>query len=144
MRGRLGSLDGVLDVVLSSHATGESSTHCVLLTRTRCHFGGRRVWFVCPQCERQAGVIYLAHIAGCWDCLQLRYPSSSKNAIESSWLKQDRIERKLARGSAPWDYRRPKGMHWKTFERTLREYCQVKKQRDDACAVFLTTLGLWV
>lgn len=72
VRARLGSLGDVVDVALSCDGRGEPSTHEVRLTRTVCHFGGQRVWFVCPRCERRAAVIYLPDVPGCRCCLQLR------------------------------------------------------------------------
>ena len=29
----------------------------VSLTWTRCHYGGRRPWFVCPRCGRRVGIL---------------------------------------------------------------------------------------
>src|SRR3990172_11483980 len=49
------------DYVMLSHtaASGERHTEAVQLTRTPCHYGGARVWFLCPNCSRRSAKLYL-------------------------------------------------------------------------------------
>lgn len=41
----------------------ESINYNIELAITLCNYGGKRYWFICPQCSRRAGVIY---IVGKW------------------------------------------------------------------------------
>lgn len=141
LKGRLSTPGAALDVALTYIWQGEQATRRILLTRTTCGYGGYRYWFVCPQCGTRVAIIYLRDDPGCRECFGLRYPSQSENAIQRGWRRQDKVERLLAAGAEKWNCCRPKGMHWVTFERLLRERCRLQKQRDDACAAFLTRLG---
>ena len=49
----------------------------VFLTRTRCTFGGTRVWFVCPGCGARCAVLYaLRGLFRCRACHNLAYAST--------------------------------------------------------------------
>ena len=41
----------------AEHFGSERTRRTVWLTRTPCHFGGERVWFCCPTCERRTSSI---------------------------------------------------------------------------------------
>jgi hypothetical protein len=89
----------------------------VQLTRTACHYGGSRVWFLCPHCHRRTAKLYL-HSEG-WACrksLELVY------AIQSE-CRTGRLTNRLHRLQAKLDHEcfRPKGMHHKTYERILEQ-----------------------
>src|SRR2546427_3618748 len=47
----------------------------VFLDRTRCNYGGERVWFLCPArgCSRRVAVVYGGSNFFCWDCYQPSY-----------------------------------------------------------------------
>jgi hypothetical protein len=49
----------------------------VLLTWTPCHYGAKRVWFLCPGkgCGRRVAILYSGKIFVCRRCKQLAYPS---------------------------------------------------------------------
>jgi len=40
-------------------ADGVDHQEYIRLDYTKVHFGGRRVWFVCPACRRRAAILYL-------------------------------------------------------------------------------------
>lgn len=59
-------------------------TAIIVLTKTKCHFGGFRHWFRCKcesggvRCNRRVGVLYLhreTNIWGCRNCFDLTYGS---------------------------------------------------------------------
>src|SRR5947209_17652403 len=57
----------------------------VLLTRTLCHFGGERVWFCCPRCDRRTSSIFLVQPPfACRVCLQLRYESQREGLASTA------------------------------------------------------------
>src|SRR5262245_27315307 len=48
----------------------------VWFDRTECNFGGQRLWFLCPNCGRRIGVIYLVGARFlCRYCHKLPYTS---------------------------------------------------------------------
>jgi len=51
---------------------------------TKCHFGGFRAWFSCPECKRRVGVLYFGHRgAKCRHCYKVTY--ASKNVYRHSY-----------------------------------------------------------
>lgn len=48
----------------------------VQLTTSKTRFNGKRIWIVCPNCERRVGIIYqqpISKVLGCRVCLKLTY-----------------------------------------------------------------------
>jgi len=46
----------------------------IQLTTSKTRFGGNRIWFLCPICQKKVGVIYKnPPFLGCRICLNLRY-----------------------------------------------------------------------
>ena len=48
----------------------------VQLSYSRCNFGGKRAWFLCPKCNKQVGVLYrkpLNSLFYCRSCQDLCY-----------------------------------------------------------------------
>jgi len=103
----------------------------VELTWTPCHYGGRRPWFICPgvvagrYCGRRVGKLY----AGgkyflCRHCYDLTYQTRKENRSGRLMLKAQNIQRRLGgQGGYAYDFpKKPKGMHWTTYERWVRRY----------------------
>jgi hypothetical protein len=102
-------------------ALGSTFSHQIRLDRTPCHYGGYRLWFLCPQCASRRAVLYgFAGDGqfGCWGCLDLVYASQDERKICRLWRRQAMIESKLKGG-----WRRPRYMHRRTF-------AKLSKQRD--------------
>ena len=57
----------------------------VRLTYTIGPRGGKRPWFVCPTCQRRAGVLYYVHPLPfrCRICCELAYPSQYRSRDRS-------------------------------------------------------------
>jgi hypothetical protein len=97
----------------------------VCLEATRMHFGGRRLWFRCPRCERRCRVIYGTWRIAYQRCHRLWYCSQRET-------KEDRATRamlKIVRRLNPDDPdpcndlpEKPKGMHWRTYDRLVDRY----------------------
>lgn len=95
----------------------------VSLDWTPCNYGGRRAWFICPAagCGRRVALLYLggAGIFACRHCYRLAYPCERETDDDRAARRADRIRARLG-----WDAGilnpkgwKPKGMHWRTFER---------------------------
>ena len=96
----------------------------VELDRTPCHYGGERLWFLCPTCKKRVAVLYES--GGrfiCRHCADLSYRSKSGTREDRLRRKAGQIRRRLGASenlSEPI-LSRPKRMHRKTFERLKRE-----------------------
>ena len=98
----------------------------VYLTSTPCHLGGYRRWFLCPArgCGRRVAKLYGGAIFACRHCYQLAYPSQREEYHDRASRKAERIRAKLGwePGTANGHGLKPKGMHWRTFERLTRRH----------------------
>ncbi len=102
----------------------------IKLGRTRCNYGGARVWFRCPECESRAAVLYRPkrtrgkravsakdRTFKCRRCHNLVYPSQ----------REDWESRMLRKAHKMWirvggqNSDKPKGMHWRTYNRLVSE-----------------------
>jgi hypothetical protein len=98
----------------------------VALTRTACHYGGSRPWFLCPGCGSQRAVLY--SVGGrfrCRTCHELAYSSTRETPADRKIRRGAAIQQKLGgRGSGGvWPSSpKPKGMHWRTCARLLAEF----------------------
>jgi hypothetical protein len=98
----------------------------VKCTWTPCNFGGRRAWFVCPAmgCGRRVAILYGGSIFACRHCYRLAYPSQRETDVDRAMRRADAIRRRLGwePGILNGDGGKPKGMHWRTFERMKAEH----------------------
>jgi hypothetical protein len=89
---------------------------------TPCHFGGQRPWFRCPGCQRRVAVLCLA---GKWflcrHCYELPYGSQQETAEDRHYRKVRKVRDRLGAShnltEPVWPWNKPKGMHWRTWER---------------------------
>lgn len=100
---------------------------CVELERTQCRYGGSRPWLRCPRCGVRRAVLYLAEDThfGCRGCMRLVYASQDERKLRRLWRKQSKLESRLVDR-----YRRPKGMHWRTFLQTFKQLSEVQAKQN--------------
>lgn len=98
------------------------------ITRTECHLGGSRAWFLCPDCKRRCGTLYLV---SCRICMGLHYASEHKSPLDRLLLKA--IRHRARHGQSvggvvvPFPSK-PKRMRWHTYFRARKtaEYCEMQ------------------
>lgn len=112
----------------------------VTVTRTLCHYGGSRPWFVCPRCHGRVAILYLWNAPACRKCARLVYPSQADDATGRSWRRTRKLEKLLSGGTGEWNYRRPKSMRQATFERLREAYWREEQLRDEMLAPFLARM----
>jgi hypothetical protein len=90
------------------------------LVRTHPHFGGSRIWFVCPSCQRRCGVLWGRKYYRCRSCYRLTYESQYQTTADR--LLERAIEKRRELGGAAY-YTidgpfppKPKRMRWKTYQ----------------------------
>ena len=93
----------------------------VYLEWTGLHFGGRRAWFLCPArgCGRRVAILYGGSIFACRHCHKLTYACQRESDDDRAARRAETSRRRLGwePGILNGDGRKPKGMHWRTFER---------------------------
>ena len=98
----------------------------VELDKTAQHFGGNRVWWVCPCCHARVGVLYWSWRWQCRNCAELVHPSTRQSESSSAYSRVNRVRRKLGWNGgllSPMAGRK-KGMHRTTYARLLQELSQ--------------------
>jgi hypothetical protein len=105
----------------------------VLLSWTACTFGGERPWFVCPGagCGRRVALLYgPGRYFLCRHCYDLVYESQRENEMNRALRRAQAIRERLG-GSAnmtkPFP-EKPKGMHWRTYERLWWEHHEAEME----------------
>ena len=93
----------------------------ILLDWTACNLGGKRPWFLCPGCGRRVAILYVGTLFQCRQCLNLTYQSQRECRLDRLLRRKDKIRKRLGWKEGT-EYRKPKGMHWKTYQRLVREY----------------------
>ncbi len=95
----------------------------VVLTSTECHFGGSRLWFRCPGCNRRTGSIYLfGRPFKCRLCFRLTYQSQRETAADRALSRAVKISRRLGGKADAFSYGpKPKGMQERTYHRLISE-----------------------
>ena len=96
----------------------------VRLVRTPCHLGGLRPWFLCPArgCGRRVALLYGGgDIFACRHCYKLAYASSREAVSDRALRRADQLRERLgwAPGILNAEGEKPKGMHWRTFDRLV-------------------------
>lgn len=99
----------------------------VFLSWTPCRYGGARPWFLCPArgCGRRVAILYGGAFFACRHCYRLTYESQREDASDRLARRADVIRERLGWELGilnPKGWRKPKGMHWRTFERLNVEH----------------------
>lgn len=96
----------------------------VPLVETATAFGGRRQWFKCLSCGSRCRILYGGAYFRCRRCYQLKYESQYENSSERACSQAHDIRKRLGQvGSLEDPFPpKPKGMHWKTYQRHRKRY----------------------
>lgn len=96
--------------------------YLIQTTSTPCHFGGSRPWFRCPRCYERVGVLYMrSAVFRCRQCAQVHYECQG----ETRWARARRQAEKISNRlhtDEEYYFVKPRGMHWKTFNRLCDRY----------------------
>ena len=113
---------------------GETVNQRIPYRYTATNFGGRRLRFACPRCNRPCDVLYGGRRFFCRSCQMLTYSSQYGAEWERARDRAERIRRKLGGPTFADDDTedfppKPKGMRWRTYER-------LKVQNDWLMAIY--------
>ena len=122
------------EAVIDFTRDGRRWSQTIRLTWTPCHFGGRRRWFLCPLCSRRVGKVYLpttywretgerVNVFLCRHCFDLTYEQRRSRDLYWTFLhRARRIAQRWFAGVTDGWISKPKGMHWRTFNRRADQY----------------------
>lgn len=103
---------------------------------TLCAHGGARPWFRCPGCGRRCAALYLppgGERFRCRRCHHLAYGSQQVTPDERHLMAIRKIQSRLVGGmddiSPWWLPPKPKGMHWRTYDRLSRALLEHEEER---------------
>lgn len=110
----------------SSGEEWQDESYPVSLAWTECNYGGKRPWFLCPAqgCGQRVAILYGGGIFACRHCYDLAYPCQRENKCDRLTRRADKIRDRMGWGpgilnGVEW---KPKGMHWRTYERLCAEH----------------------
>ncbi len=125
-----------LQYMVGSDDQRRDGSQTIWLAYTACNYGKSRPWFVCPVCQRRAGVLYMrAARFACRHCQRAAYSSQSSDMMDRMWRKQSKIEKRL---DAHWQ--RPKGMRRKTYDRLMQVLLNCEERREQAFSRYAARL----
>ena len=102
----------------------ESMDYRVGLEWTPCNYGGSRVWFRCPSCNRRVAVIYGGKVFACRHCHRLAYDCQHERWGDRESRQVDKLRERLkwVPGLLNGKQWKPKWMRWRTYQRLESEY----------------------
>lgn len=116
-------LEGQSDALMIRYTTGAGERRQQHYDRigyrwTPCHYGGSRLYLVCPHCQRSCMAVYGCAPFACRKCHDLAYPSETTSGAFRLYDTGQAIAHKMAGQFVALDEPfpdRPKGMHHKTY-----------------------------
>ena len=89
------------------------------VVETATNFGGHRQWFQCPSCYSRCRIVYGSALFRCRRCHHLKYETQYEPPFARAATRALKIRERLGGKGGLDDLfpPKPKGMHWKTYER---------------------------
>ena len=114
-----------------------------------CRYGGRRPYFTCPgvvngvPCGKRAAKLYGAgRYFLCRSCYGLTYRSQRERGMDRALGKANKVRMRL--GGEPGMFSpfpdKPKGMHWRTYQRLAQEVADTEAVADEHLALVAARL----
>lgn len=122
--------DGITLVYRTSSNGGEwqDVREPVTIIWEPCNFGGQRPYFLCPRCGNRIMKLYGLDRFLCRSCNHLAYQCQRESASDRTLRKDWKLRAKLG-GKPGMDSPipdKPKGMHWRTYNRIVDEIYRVE------------------
>ncbi len=104
-----------------THKKTENVKQRIYFDWTPCNYGGKRMWFKCPDCSRRCAVIYSkGKYFSCRLCCNLTYDSCNETPRDRRFSKANKLRKLIGADAGAFNslpYFKPKGMHQVTWER---------------------------
>jgi|694.fasta_scaffold151398_3 hypothetical protein len=116
----------VLQYTITERGEVQEYTQRIALSYTVPPYGGKRWWMHCPVNGQRVGKLYMPPGANSFasrTALRLGYQSQRNAPRDAAFERLFRLQKKLGCPQG-WEMpiRRPKGMHWRTYQRLEDEY----------------------
>lgn len=113
-------------IKLNYERNGEEIEYYAKFTYSNCNYGGKRVWFQCPNedCKKRVGKLFLrGKYFLCRHCHNLAYETQNMTDAFRSLEKAQKIRERLGGSPSTMDIFpfKPKRMHWKTYYKLKHE-----------------------
>ena len=115
-------------LLLRWYSDGVACKQTIYLTTTGPNFGGKRRWFMCDLGHERVRKLYWCPVVGRdggrWygrRALGLAYHSQRLGRSDRPMLRAQRIRMRLGGEDGMDEPDKPKGMHWKTYNRLLEQ-----------------------
>ena len=104
----------------------------IQLDYTPCYYGGKRTWFLCPNCGKRCVVLYgVNRTFLCRKCHGLTYACQNETQYKRTWRKVEKLLSNLgitlSNNCQYYSLHKPKGMWQETFERKVTECKKYEK-----------------
>ena len=105
--------------------TGERQEYrrYVAVEWSACNYGGKRPWWVCPDCGKRVAILFGGRRFACRHFHDLTYKSTRTAPGSECYGRANKIRARLGWGggvaSPPGN--KPKGMHWSTYSRLIKQ-----------------------
>lgn len=98
------------------------------------HLGGERRWFVCPSCGGRCAVVYGGVRFRCRKCSNLAYQSQNEPPHFRALTQAQKFRQRLGGSPCTDDPfpEKPKGMHWRTYDRLAERGEALDEQAEQA------------
>ena len=99
----------------------------IQLSKSACHYGGHRFWWLCPKCHQRTSILYCAGLYVCRHCINANYGSQLQQPIDRLFSRIADIRARLGwqQGVIHGIGARPRYMHSKTLDRLVTEHYQL-------------------
>ena len=119
--------------ILRYNFRGEPIGEIVQLDFTAQHLGGRRAWWICPDCGRRCGILYGGRRFLCRKCADVDYYAIQQNGDATGPIETRlrRIRRRLGVTDGASHEKIPprrRYMHHDTYQRLVSEYQDLQEQ----------------
>ncbi len=105
-------------------------SYSIQLSKSACHYGNYRYWWLCPKCSKRVSVLYCAGLYVCRHCIGANYGSQLQQPVDRLFTRLNAIRARLqwSKGVANKQGGKPHYMHQNTYERLLAEYEQLEQK----------------
>lgn len=134
----------IKQIYLPFKRSGELFNQSIQISKTPCHYGGYRYWFICSNCKRRVGVLYRQGYFKCRHCLGVNYRTQLQQPQDRLFKRLNALRERLGwYGGIVHGYgEKPKGMHEKTYKRLLGEYIELERLASGSITDTLKSLDL--
>ena len=104
--------------------------YSIQLSKSACHYGNYRHWWLCPNCSKRVAVLYCAGAYVCRHCIGANYSSQLQTKTDRIYSKLNALRERLgwSVGIINGIGSKPRYMHHSTYNRLVNEYERLEQK----------------